>query len=210
MTRKTYCQLLLREIYGGPPSDDAKITINQVNLLLNPAVATAAKTNFIENKKADNIEYVNDSFYLTFNNISITRDYSENFLYKLTLPHIPFAIGSNMGIDTAYVTAPDGATSQPFIFLSASEWARKKNGRKMPNKIICNNEGKTLKIESTLLLSNYKGTVKMISSGSSIDLSSEINVPEDYFKQILAYIKEELAFERAQPVDVVNDGRDKP
>lgn len=206
-TRQQYCELIIREIYGGQPTDDAAITVNQVNLLLNGAIATAAKLNFTENKRTDNVEYINDSFYATFKNRDITKIYSERYLYTLVLPQIPVGIGSNIGVASGEAVSPDGQVSQPFVFLSANEWSRRKTMRRIPNKILCNYEGSTLQMYSTLQLNDYKAQVRMVSGGDTA-LSAIVNVPDDYFKTILAYVKEELVFERSQPKDLTSDGKD--
>ena len=48
----------------------------------------------------------------------------------------------------------------------------------------------------------------MVSAGDSTDLNSTLNVPQDYFPAMVEYIKQQLVFERMQPVDVQSDGLD--
>ena len=62
---------------------------------------------------------------------------------------------------------------------------------------------------STLLLNQYTFNVTMVSGGDSTDLNSTLNVPSDYWPIMVEYIKQQLVFERNQPVDVSNDGSDQ-
>lgn len=209
MIRQAYCELILREIYRGQPNADAVITMNQVNAMINPALAAFAKMNYVENKRTDNIEYINDSFFLTFADRDIFQNHNENFSYYFSLPHIPVAIGANLGISTVELLSPNGAVSQSIVMCTADEWARRKTARRIPNKILGTYEGKTFLLYTTLPLYNYKGKVRMVSGGATTDLTSELNVPDDFFKFVVTYIKEELAFELSRPADAANDGKDK-
>lgn len=209
MTRRQYCELILRSIYGGQPTVDANITINQVNLLLNPAFAYAAKLNYAENKKFDNIEYVNDSFYARFKGLAIVADHTENFTYEVVLPGIPAAIGANYGLSSVEIRNAASEISQPAVFLNANEWARRNSHRRIKNKIFCCNDGSKVLLYSDLLLTrkDYTANVRMISAGSN-DLETVVNIPDEYLQQIMAYVKQELVFEKSQPQDLANDGVD--
>ena len=48
----------------------------------------------------------------------------------------------------------------------------------------------------------------MVSGGDKTDLNSTLNVPSDYHEVMIEYLKKQLLFERMQPIDDVNDGRD--
>src|SRR5205814_6448430 len=101
-TRRQYIEKVRRQIYGGQPSDDANITVGLTNIYLNEGIAIAAQKNYTDNAALDGIAYVDGSFYLTYKNIAVTKD--EQFLYKVALPHIPFAIGNGEGIPTMVLT----------------------------------------------------------------------------------------------------------
>lgn len=199
--------MVRRQIYGDQPSDDANITTNLVNRWLNIATANAAKQNYKENIALDGIQYVNNSFYTTFKSIAVTKD--ENFLWKVTLPQIPLGIGETSGIST--VVFKDAATNQisyPVVLLSQNQVSFQKGMRNIPNKLLGYSEGKYVYVLSTLLLSAYTATVTMISSGDGDDLTSTVNIPDDYFPIIVEYLKQQLMFQRQTPQDVTNDGSD--
>jgi len=207
MNRKTYIELVRRQIYGGQPSDDASITVGLVNQWLNFAIAAAAKQNYKENIAIDGISYVNNSFYSTFKNISITAD--ENFLWKAQLPQLPLGIGATEGVSRLVIK--DNATGQisyPVVLMSENQASYQRGMRSIPNKLLGYTEGSYAYILSTILLSEYNAQVTMISGGTSSDLTSTINVPDDYFPVVCAYIQQQLLLEKAQPVDATNDGLD--
>lgn len=205
MTRLFFIQRTLRQIYGGEPSDDATITVNLVNGWLSDAIGIAAKTNYTDSIKIDGIAYINGSFYTTYKGLAITKD--DTFLYKVTLPDIPFGLGMDEGISTCVFT--DGVQiAQPVIWITQNQKALHRNMRPIPNRILAYSEGKFIYAESTILLTQYTSNVCMVSGGDSTDLNSTLNVPADYYPVMVDYIKQQLLFERMQPVDVQNDGLD--
>lgn len=80
--------------------------------------------------------------------------------------------------------------------------------RPIQNKILYWNEGDKIYVKSTIPLSNYKATLRLISGGDSTDLTSKLIVPDDYVPMIVEYIKGQLAFERSRVIDQSNDGVD--
>jgi len=206
-SRYEFIERALRQIYGDFPSDDASISYNLVNSWLNDGIALAAKANYKDNITIDGIESVNNSFYTTFKNLAISSD--GNLLWKITLPQLPIGIGSTEGISTVQIK--DNATPQtsyPIILLSENQRSFARGMRSIPNKLQGYPEGGFVFIESTLILSNYTANVTMISGGDASDLSSTLNVPQDYWQVMVEYIKQQLQFERMQPVDLSNDGTD--
>lgn len=207
MDRYTFCERALRQIYGEQPTDDSNITVNLVNSWLGDATAFAAKKNWTDNIQIDQIAYLNNSFYTTFRNVPII-DEGELFLYKLTLPEIPIGVGRNEAVSTLQFVDASGNVSDPAIPLSQSQVGYSRGQRPIPNKISYYPEGIFCYIISTLMMTDYTGKIKMVSAGDSTDLNSILNVPQDYFPQMVEYIKMQLSFERAQPKDLSNDGAD--
>lgn len=207
MIRETFIERTLRQIYGGQPNDDSNITYGLVNSWLNDAIALAAKQNYKESLAIDGIAYVNNSFYTTFKNLSVAAD--DQFTWKITLPEIPIGIGANEGVST--VKFKDDTSKQisfPLVWLTQNQLGYYQSMRPIPNKLIAYSEGEFLYVKSTLLLNLYTAHVTMISGGDSTNLDSTLNVPPDYFPVMVEYIKQQLQFERLQPVDDTNDGRD--
>lgn len=206
-SRKAYIELIRRQIYGSQPSNDAEITIGLVNYWLNYAAASAAKKNYKDNYIIDGISYVNNSFYTTFKTIAVTKD--ENFLWRVTLPQIPLGIGSTEGCSTiVFKDASTGQISYPGVWMSQNQRSFQKGMREIPNKVLVYSEGKYVYALSTIILSQYTATVTMISSGDGTDLTSTVNIPDDYFIFICDWLREKLMFQRTVPQDLQNDGVD--
>lgn len=206
MLRNDYIERVLRQIYGGYIPDDSEITRGLVNNILGDAIALAAKMNYTDSIKIDGIGYVNNSFYTTFKSIAITKD--ENFLYKLTLPHIPFGVGRNEGISNLRVKDDKNNVSLDCIPLSINQKGYVATMKPIPNKTLYYSEGNSIFILSTLLLYQYTASVTLISGGDSTDLNSELNVPSDYLPIMQEYIIKQLAFEQSRVRDLENNGAD--
>lgn len=207
MTRYALIERILRQIYNGQPSDDSSITYNLVNQWLNDAIGLVVKKNYTDNIQMDGVAYVNNSFYTTFTNIDITPESVDNLTYSLILPTIPYSLGRNEGVATLQFVG-DKKTSQTAIPLSMNQVPYIEQIRPIQNKILYWVEGKNIFVRTTIPLSNYKATLRMISGGNSSDLSSTLIVPDDYVPMIVEYIKGQLAFERSRVIDQSNDGVD--
>lgn len=206
MTRRSYIEQVRRIIYGGQPSDDATITINLVNVWLEQAIAYAAKQNMKDNLAIDGIDYVNNSFYTTFKDIAITNE--NQFLWKVQLPQIPLGIGANEGISTLQIKYQNRLISQTVVWLTINQRSYFENMRPIPNKILAYPQSEFVYLITPLILISYTANVTMISGGDKTDLSSTLNVPNDYFPLMTDYLVKNLMFERNVPVDVTNDGLD--
>lgn len=210
MTRSFYIERIIRQVYGGQPTDDSEITPNLVNSFINDGIALAAKQNYIESIKLDGVAYVNNGFSTTFSGIAITTDTTNNLGYKLTLPQIPVALGKNEGINTLRFRDENGFISQSVIWLSSNQAGYADNMKPIPNKIYAYNEGSTVRFTSALPLYQYTATVSMVSGGDSANLSSELNVPDDWYPMVNDYVLKMLMLQKAQPQDAANDGVFKP
>lgn len=205
MTRQHLIEQLRRQVYGGFPADEAVITDNLVNQHITQGCAIAAKQCYRESIQVDAVGYVNNSFYTTFKSLAIVKD--ENFLFKITLPQIPVGIGENQGVDILELF--DGVqNSYPVIWMSEKERGIQRGRRKVPNKLLAYQEGEFVYIESAMPLTGYTAKATMISGGNATDLTSTLNIPDDYIPIIVAYIQQQLLLEKNQPVDVSNDGLD--
>lgn len=210
MQRIVYIERLIRQVYGGQPTQDSELTPNLVNLFINDGIALAAKQNYIESIKMDGVAYVNNGFSTTFSGIAITSDATNNLGYKLTLPQIPIGLGKNEGINTLRFKGEDGFISQSAIWLSANQVGYADQMRPIPNKIYAYNEGEVVRFTSTLPMYQYTATVSMVSGGDSNDLNSVLNLPDDWYPTVNDYVLKMLMLQKAQPADAANDGVFKP
>ena len=207
MTRNQFIERILRQIYGGQPTDDSNITYSLVNQWLNDAIGLAVKKNYADNIQMDGISYVNNSFYTTFTNLTINTESVDNFIYRIDLPSIPIALGKDEGIATLQFVK-DKLTSQTGIPLSMNQVAYIESLRPIQNKILYWSEGKNIYIKTTILLTSYKATLRMINGGDSSDLNSTLIIPDDYVPMMVEYIKSQIAFEQSRQIDTSNDGND--
>lgn len=208
MTRGAYIERILMQIYGEKPTDDAEITFNLVNLYLNDGIGVAAKACYKEAIQLDGVAYVNNGFYSTFSGLAIVSDSTDNLCYKLTLPEIPTGIGRNEGLAEIRFIDSSGFVSLPAIPVSISEWGYMDGMRPIPNKIMILQEGNLVRMKTSLIMTEYTGTAKIISGGVSSDLNGVLILPPDYFPIITQYIREQLILERSIPTDGANDGKD--
>lgn len=206
MTRAYYIERILRQIYGGYVRDDSTITTNLVNGWLNDAIAYAAKQNYKEAIALEGIGYVNNGFYSTFKGIPVVED--ERFTWKIELPQIPLGIGRNEGISTLKFKSSDGQISLPCIPVTEAQASYFQTMRPLEGKVIYKYENSSAYAYTPIDLSGYTAQVTMVSGGDSSDLTSKINVPDDYFPFVTDYIQKQLMIERSQPQDTANDGAD--
>lgn len=207
MTRYQLIERVLRQIYNGQPSDDSNITYGLVNQWLNDAIGAAAKKNYTDNIQLDGVSYINNSFYTTFKNLDIYAETVDNVTYRVDLPSIPVALGRNEGVATLQFVG-DKKTSQTAIPLSMNQVAYQELLRPIQNKISYWIEGNNIYVKSSIPLTSYKATLRMVSGGDSTDLDSTLIVPDDYMPVVVEYIKGQLAFEKSRPIDQSNDGVD--
>lgn len=209
MTRYQLIERILRQIYGGQPSDDSNITFNLVNQWLNDAIGGAVKKNYTDSIQMDGVAYVNNSFYTTYSGLTISPDGSPvNMIYKFTLPQIPIALGRNEGVASVKFSDTSGRLSYDAIPLSINQVSYINELRPIQNKIVYWSEGTFIYAKSSILLNKYTAAVRMVSGGDSSNLDSILIIPDDYMPFIVEYIKGQLAFEESRPIDTSNDGVD--
>ena len=206
MTRKTFIERILRQIYNGQPSDDSSITFNQVNQWLNDAIGVAAKKNYTDSIQMDGVAYVNNSFYTSYSGLTITS--VNNTTFKFTLPQIPVALGKNEGLATLNFSNNNTPTSFGAVPLSMNQVGYQDTLRPIQNKVVYWPQGQEVYMSTGIPLTAYKANVRMVSGGDSTDLNSTLIIPDDYVPIMVEYIKAQLAFERSRPIDTSNDGVD--
>ena len=206
MTRKTFIERILRQIYNGQPSDDSNITFNLVNQWLNDAIGVAAKKNYTDSIQMDGVAYVNNSFYTSYSGLTITS--VNNTTFKFTLPQIPVALGKNEGLATLNFSNNNTPTTFGAVPLSMNQVGYQDTLRPIQNKVVYWSQGQEVYMSTGIPLTAYKANIRMVSGGDSTDLNSTLIIPDDYVPIMVEYIKAQLAFERSRPIDTSNDGVD--
>ena len=208
MIRRALIEQIRRKIYNGPVPNDATITENLVNQLLNQAIGVAAVNNYNGSLKMEGVAYINNSYYTTFKNIAISAD--ENFTYKIQLPSIPYSIGKNEGVSTVQVRDPsDSKLSIPCIPLTANQRGYFQTMRQPPNKVYYWSEGLFIYLFTAILLISFTASIVMVSGGDSTSLDNVLNVPDDAIPFLIEYCTKELLTEHSQKKDLQNDGVDQ-
>jgi hypothetical protein len=207
MLRSELIERVIRNVFGGQPTDDASITANLVNKFIEDGCAIAAKANYKDSIQLDGVTYVNNSFYTTYKGITFSND--EKFAYVATLPKIPLGLGKNEGIASLRVKDGSGNVSLDALPLSENQWTYYQSMPMIPNKLLYKPEGIFVYVLSVLQLNvGYTANITMVSSGDDTNLSSVLNVPQDYIPIIFDYCVKALMQQRAAPKDIVNDGED--
>jgi len=206
MIRQALIEQILRNVYGEQPTQDSDISPNLVNVYINQGIGLAAKQNYKDAIQMDGIGYVNDSFYTTFKGLEVVKD--ENFLWRITLPQVPIAIGKNEGVSNLKFKSSDGKVSIDCIPLSISQKSYASSMRTIPDRVLYYVEGNSAFVLSTILLTQYTCSVTLVSGGDSSDLSSNLNVPDDYIPTVITYVTQLLMNQRKQPKNMANDGQD--
>ena len=204
-TRRQIIELIIRDIHGGFPTEDTPITPNLVNLWLNQGIRQAVKQNYKDSVMMEGIGYVNNSFYVTFSDIPVTA--SGNFLWKITLPHIPLAIGRDEGVNNLVFKDDKNNISLDAVPLTQNQKGYIRTTRPVPNKVLYYTEGKYAYALSTVLLNQYTANVTLISGGDSTNLDSELTAPDDYINIAIEYaVKKGIIQLQGGVKDLANDG----
>lgn len=208
MTRLQLAYRLLIQIYGKLPNDDASSSVNLVNIYVSEAIAAAAKQSARENLQIEGVSFLNNSFYTTFNGLTVSAAGTIVGDFKCTLPNIPIGLGRNDGIATVRLFGENTASIP--LMMMAVDTVEYMNRMPKPKTTPCWNEGSTLYFRNpTLDLTKYTATVRMVSGGDAADLNSELNVPDEFLPQIHVYVRDALLGMRAAKPDLNNDGIDK-
>lgn len=206
MTRAHLIEQILRQVYGSQPTDDASVTPNLVNQMINQGIGVAAKQNYTEAIQLDGVGYVNNSFYSTFKGLTVTAD--ENFKWKISLPEVPLGVGKNEGISTLVFKSDSGEVSRPVVWLSQNQVTYYQSMPIIANKILAYSEGNVVYALTTLQLNQYTATATIVSGGDSTNLNSVLRVPDNYIPVIVDYVTKSLIAARLQTQDKANDGND--
>lgn len=206
MQRRQLIEQILRQVYADYPRDESVFTPNFVNQLINQGIGIAVKQNQKDAIALDGVSYINNSFYTTFKGISITQE--QNLLWKVSLPQVPMGIGQNEGVSNLRLKKNNDNISTDCIPLTINQKGYASTMKRIPNRVLYYTEGDSAYILSTLLLNNYTADVTMISGGDSTDLTSTLNVPDDYIPVIVDYVTKIIMNSRMQPRDLTNDGAD--
>lgn len=206
MTRAELIAQIRRMYYGGIPAEEASLREKEVNLYINQAIAQVAKENYVDYIKMDGIENVDDAFYTTFKNFSISKDNDTGYYYT-TLPHPPLGLSRGYGIADVTFPVSTGLAKNP-IPISPRELDYVDMVKTPPSKIFFWCEGDKLYFKSYINLVGKSPIVRMISNENS-DLTAELNVPAEYIPNMINWIISQLNIRKQMSGDLIREGVDK-
>lgn len=207
MTRRELIAQVRRMYYGGLPTEESGLREKEVNMYVNNAIAFVAKQNYVDSIKIDGIETVSDAFYATFTGLSLTLDATTGYYYA-TLPHPPLGLSRGYGLASVTFPVSTGLAKAP-VPISPRELDMIDNLKKPPSKIFYWAEGDKLMFKSPYYnLTGKNAIVRMISTENT-DLDSELNVPQEYIPDMLAWIMTQLSARKQMAGDAIKDGIDK-
>jgi hypothetical protein len=202
MTKKELAESILLEYYGGPPSDDAVISLRQVGVMINKALAEVAKKSFYDNANIEGIAYANDEFTVSFD---VTLNAADNTGFKwFNLPTAPVGlpksrgvvyVGPRAGIRNAYKKVPANLVS---IYTN----------KEIPGTVIYWIEGTKVYVYALDASVVMPTTLKVRTVGSDAnDMDAELGVTLDATADITRLVLAQLRAGMGA-MDTINDNLD--
>lgn len=204
MTRREICELIQLRIAGGTPSQDFEPTLDELNLKLDPAAASAAMKNYADGVNVDGIEFVGDAFYTTIKNLTLIED-TDTPYFKTTLPVAPLALPRGYDVASVAVMAGRNRLSANGVRVTPQQLDYYKSLPTPPNSFFYWFENTTLYVESFTEMTGMKLLVRMASSSIDKSLDSKFYVPDDYLGFVMEIVERQY-LPRA-PQDSSNDGK---
>jgi hypothetical protein len=211
MIRKEICELIQRRLAGGDPTDDFPVTLQEINLWLDQAVAASAMRNYADSVNVDGIEFVGDAYYTTFKNIVLARDSVTRDFFG-TLPAMPVGVPRGHDISAAHlqITLPAPGLSAPLVRMNPQQLSFAHTlpyPSLTPRYWVEGNQIYVRGFDGT----DYTGrsiTIRMIGSAGRRLLTDELLIPSDYLPFVIEYIMKNFLPTQNGPKDTINDGND--
>lgn len=202
MTKAQMIELIQRDVNNGLPFDDAQITDNEISLWLGQAVASVMEQRYKESAEIESITYMNDFYYATFKNRTVSKDTDTGYYY-LCLPQVPLGLPRGIAISGVYFKSAEGQLTETVIQIAPQEIDIMR-GLPMPkNKIYGWAEGDLFYMMSYKNIKDLKGVVRMVTTkfGDDDDIPDNIGVAA-------ADLVIRRVRSRAGIQDISNDGND--
>jgi len=163
MTKAQMIELIQRDVNNGLPFDDAQITDNEVSLWLGQAIASVMEQRYKESAEMESITYMNDFYYATFKNRSVSKDTDTGYYY-FTLPQVPLGLPRGIAISGVYFKSAEGQLTETVIQVAPQEIDVMRSLPMPKNKIYGWAEGSLFYMMSYKNIKDLKAVVRMVTS----------------------------------------------
>lgn len=204
MTNAQIVELIIRDYAGGIPLDDLGVSKNEVKLWLNAALAAVIEQKYKGDAELESITYMNDAFYATFKNRTITLDSYLN-LYSITLPQVPLGLPKGISIVGVYFKELDNTISETVLQITPQEYNYLDGIPAAPNKVYGWAEGTLFYMKSYRDISSLTAIVRMAVSAPQSDTT---DIPDGIAIAAADIVIKRLRT-RNMPQDISNDGTDQ-
>jgi hypothetical protein len=196
-----------RGYYNNFPSDDSVLSDNELLLHINDAVAVVATKQANESYAITGIVNVPEGYLTTYKLTSFTKDADTGY-YTSSLPHPPFGLPQNSGINSVFFTGVKGQ-SKPILYVSANEVDYFRSMPHPPTAAYYWIEGATLFLwVKTNLTSTTKVSVRMATHITS-SLDASINVPPDAISMVYDLVMQKIMARKNIIADNITDGTER-
>lgn len=202
MTKAQMIELIQRDVNNGLPFDDAQITDNEISLWLGQAVASVMEQRYKESAEMESITYMNDFYYATFKNRSVSKDNDTGYYY-ICLPQVPLGLPRGIAISGVYFKSAEGQLTETVIQIAPQE-IDVMRGLPMPkNKIYGWPEKDLFYMMSYKNIKDLKAVVRMVTS----KLDDTEDIPDNIGVAAADLVIRRIRT-RAGIQDISNDGND--
>jgi len=207
-TKREFCQEVLHEVYGGMPPSSSRISERFVLTKLNDAIANLAVVNAYSNTNLEGVTYADDTFYISFNSLTLTLDPLTGYKY-VTLPAMPVGLPSAR----SYTVMPTGdkklCNKTMIKIIDRNEVSRMLSLPKIKKVFAFIQDGKMyFYIDKQLFPLLELTTVNLTMATADGGMDSIVNMPMDMLATAKTKIVQELRGSLMMPQDIKNDGRE--
>lgn len=206
-TRQQLIDRILRFYFDGIPNDQSDITINEVDLYVNDAIATIINKQAIDEYNITGIISVPEGYITTYKLSSLLYD-EVTGLYYSVLPHPPLGLSGNSGVAGVYFGS-NGKQSKPVLHVKPHEVDYFSSMPMPPNAAYYWIENSTIYIYcNTDLTSNTDSLFIRMATNIQSSNSAILNVPPEAVELIFqAVINKLLPRKNIRPTNLI-DGKE--
>lgn len=193
-----------RAYYNDYPNDNSVLSDNELLLYINDAVASVATKQANEAYTVTGVVSIPEGYLTTYKITSFTKDVDTGY-YTSTLPHPPFGLPQNSGVNSVFFTGVKGQ-SKPILYVSANEVDYFRGMPYPPNAAYYWIENTTLFLwVKSLLPTGTKVSVRMATHVTN-SLSAPINVPPEALSMVFDLVMQKIMPRQNIAEDAIVDG----